>query len=115
MNAALVAIDHVKLQLMLAIDPAGGYYDSRMKQLRQVVRSYLNKTNVKGAREALCARAGVSISTLNHILSPKGASYPLSRDYAERIALACDLSKEEALALAGDTTSDGQDDPPEAA
>lgn len=58
----------------------------------------------KGAREALCVKAGISYSTLSHLLAP-GSRYTPRPKMIVRIALACGCTEEEAVALAGKASS----------
>lgn len=77
------------------------------ERLKQMLTLYLGKTNERGAKEALCAKAGVSISTLAHALAPK-AKRPPKMETVVRLALACGLTEQEALTLAGDGASAGK-------
>lgn len=71
------------------------------KRLQQIVESNI-LMNWNGSREAFCAKAGVSYSTLAHALSQNGRYKP-SRKTLVRIALACDCTEEEALKLADES------------
>lgn len=63
------------------------------ERLRDMVKLYGMKTG-RNWKAKLCARADISVSTLNNLI---GKRRPIQPGQAYRIALACDRNEQEAL------------------
>ncbi len=78
--------------------------DPMSRSFKDIVDHYLL---LGGTKEEICAKAGISYSSLAHALAPK-RRMTLKPKNIVRVALACNLTEEEALALARTGASKGK-------